>query len=315
MNPNDPDYRKNYDNLSYIIDRNYRPLYNATSSAYNIAKKTINKTKSALGLSRALYNIGTIDNSNQVAFARRAVTKNIKTLVMTYLQLLTYTDILEKQSKLYYDMYMLTLKNHALGTVTSHDVAESIDTYENAKTNYKKTYATLRNVKEQIVINLGYKISDMDKLNFVEPEVDLDYILSIDFESDKKRAYTSNSAYTSISISEKDRKLPGSTGEEILNKRQEYASSKVINEFEAIYDDLQSKMLSYEGSLYLSQVAMINEEANKRKLTTNLISELEYKGLEVQNLGNILEVKTAKYNLINAANEYYYGALGHITLS
>ena len=47
----------------------------------------------------------------------------------------------------------------------------------------------------------------------------------------------------------------------------------------------------------------------------NLISELEYKGLEIQNLGNILQVKTAKYDLINATNDYYYGALGHITLS
>ena len=315
LNPNDPNYERDYKSLTDIIDKSYRPLYNATNSAYNTAKKTINKTKSALGLSRALYNIGTVDNSNQVAFARREVTKNIKTLIMTYLQLLSYTDILEKQSKLYYDMYKLTLKNQDLGIATSYDVVESIDRYENAKANYKKTNTTLKNVKEQIAINLGYKISDLDKLSFVEPEVDLNYILSINFEEDKERAYTSNSVYTSISLNDKDRKLPGSTGEDILQKRQVYASNKVINEFEDIYNNLQSKILAYEGSLYLSQIAMINDGANKRKLSTNLISELEYKGLVIQNLGNILQVKTAKYDIINAANEYYYGALGHITLS
>ena len=311
----DPDYQANYDKLSEEIEKKYRPQYNATSSAYNMAKQTINQTKTALGLSRALYNIGNVDNSNQVAFARRAVTKSIKSLVMTYLQLLSYTDILEKQSKLYYDMYMLTLKNQTLGLATSYDVANSIDTYESAKASYKKTNTTLKNLKEQIAINLGYKISDIDKLNFVEPEVDLNYILSINFEDDKKRAYTSNSAYTSISLNDKDRRLPGSTGEEILHKRQEYTSNKVINEFENVYNNLQSKMLAYEGSLYLSQIAMINNSANQRKFSTNLISELEYKGLEIQNLGNILQVKTAKYDLINATNDYYYGALGHITLS
>ena len=315
LKADDPDFDVKYNALTNVIENNYRPLYNATSSAYSTANKTINKTKTALGLSRALYNIGTIDNSNQVAFARREVTKNIKMLVMTYLQLLSYSDILEKQSKLYYDMYKLTLKNQELGLSTSYDVVESIDRYENAKSNYKKTNTTLNNIKEQIAINLGYKISDIDKLSFVEPEVDLDYILSINFEDDKTRAYTSNSSYTSISLNDKDRKLPGSTGEEILQKRQEYTSNKVTNEFEAIYNNLQSKMLSYEGSLYLSQVAMINDSANKRKFTNNLISELEYKGLELQNLGIILQVKTAKYDLINATNDYYYGALGHITLS
>lgn len=315
LNITDPNFENDYNELTDEIEKKYRPQYDATIKAYNTAKGTINKTKTALGLSRALYNIGTVDNSNQVAFARRAVTKSIKTLVMTYLQLLTYTDILEKQSKLYYDMYKLTLKNQALGLATSYDVSDSLDTYENAKNSYKKANTTLKNVKEQIVINLGYKISDIDKLNFVEPEVDLDYILSINFEDDKKRAYTSNSAYTSISLSDKDKKLPGSTGEEIFHNRQDYTSNKVINEFEDIYNNLQAKMLAYEGSLYLSQIVMINEDANKRKFTSNLISELEYKGLEIQNLGNILQVKTAKYDLINATNDYYYGALGHITLS
>ena len=56
-------------------------------------------------------------------------------------------------------------------------------------------------------------------------------------------------------------------------------------------------------------------QANLRKFQNNLISELEYKGLEIQNLANTLQVKTAKYDLINATNDYYYAALGHITLS
>ena len=64
----------------------------------------------------------------------------------------------------------------------------------------------------------------------------------------------------------------------------------------------------------LKEICDINDEADKRKLENNLVSELEYKGLELQNLSNKLQVKVAKYNLINAINEYYYAALGDITI-
>lgn len=306
---------KRYKELDELINNTLRPAYNGILSSYTVANITINNTRSALGLSRALYNIGNVDNNNQVAFARRTVTKAIKSLVMTYLQLSVYTEVLDKQSKLYYDMYILKLKNQSLGLATAVDVEDSINAYETAKNDAKKMRTTLNNVKEQIALNLGYKISDIDKLEFKEPEVDMNYILSINFEDDKTRAYTSNSSYKSIALNDKDKKLPQSTGEELLHKREEYTSSKIINEFENIYYNLQSKMLSYEGSLYLAEMVNINEQANLRKYQNNLVSELEYKGLEIQNLANTLQVKTAKYDLINATNDYYYGALGHITLS
>ena len=290
---------------------NYSGMYVEALTMY----KTMTMTKSALGLSRALYNIGNVDNNNQVAFARRAVTKTIKSLVLTYLQLSSYAEILEKQSKLYYDMYVLKNKNLTLGLATSLEVKESLDAHENAKTSFKTTKTTLTNLKEQIAINLGYKVSEVDKLVFVEPEVDLASINSVNFEEDKKRAYTSNSAYNSVSLSDKDKKLPQSTGEEIFFKRQDYNAEKVITEFENIYRNLQAKIFAYEGSIYLTQIVALNESANLRKFNNKLISELEYKGLEIQNLANALQVKTAKYDLINAYNDYYYGALGHITIS
>ena len=299
-----------YDNLTALIS-NYSKMYIATLTQY----KTIKATKSALGLSRALYNVGNVDNNNQVSFARRAVTKSIKSLVMTYLQLSSYTEVLEKQSKLYYDIYVLKKKNLELGLSTQIEVKQSLDTYETSKQTYNATKTTLKNVKEQIAINLGYRISEIDKLEFIEPIVDLDSINAIDYDKDKEKAYTSNVAYKSVTLNDKDRKLPGSTGEDLLHKRQDYNAEKVITEFENIYRNLQAKVFEYEGSIYLQQIVSINEAANYRKFTNNLISELEYKGLEIQNLANSLQIKISKYNLINAYNDYYYGALGHITIS
>lgn len=314
LDKSDPDYKKKYDAITDQIN-SYKNMYSTTKVTYSVANNTINKTKSMLKLNTALRNIGTLDNNTRIAFARRSVTKAITSVVLTYLQLSEYAEILEKQTNLYYDMYLLKKKNYELGLATAIDVSTSLDQYEDAKNSFKTTETTLKNVKEQVAINLGYKVSDMDKLVFVEPVVDFDYISSINFDDDKTRACTSNSAYTSIKLNDRDRKLPQSTGEDILHKRQEYTSNIIIAEFENIYDDLLAKKLLYDSSMYLKEICDINDEANKRKFDSNLVSELEYKGLELQNLSNKLQVKVAKYNLINATNAYYYAALGDITIS
>ena len=116
------------------------------------------------------------------------------------------------------------------------------------KKTLNSTKNTYRNVKEQIAINLGYELKDIDKLVVLEPNVDLTYIDSINFEDDRDRAYTSNSAYTAIFISKKDKKYPGSTGEELFNKRQTYTAEKVVTEFENIYENLKAKRLLYDLS-------------------------------------------------------------------
>ena len=314
LDKKDPDYANKYKELTVQIETS-KVYYNTAKKSYDVANATITGTKSMLGLNKVLYNIGNIDNNNKVAFARRSVAKAITSVVLTYLQLSDYTNILEKQTNLYYDMYLLKKKNYDLGLATANDVSTSLDTYERTKSTYKSTETTLKNVKEQVAINLGYKVSDMDELIFVEPEPDLAYLASIDFESDKTIAYTSHSSYNDIKLSDKDKKLPQSTGETLFHVRQDYMASTIIAEFESIHSNLISKKYAYDASLYLKEICDINDEADKRKLENNLVSELEYKGLELQNLSNKLQVKVAKYNLINAINEYYYAALGDITIS
>lgn len=310
MSKTDPRYNE----IDALV-KNYQNMYLTTKATYNATNKTINATKTALGLGRALYNIGNVDNNTQISFARRAITKSLTMAVLSYLQLQTYVYILEKQTNLYYDIYKLNEKNFELGLATSLEVSESLSTYENTKNTMRTTKTTMTNVKEQIASNLGYKLSDINKLNFIEPEVDMTYIASINLEEDKKRAYTSNSSYQSITLSDKDKKFPQSTGEELLHKRLNYVSDKISTELETYYEKLSAALMSYEASTYLNQVCSMSEAANLRKLQNELVTELEYKGLELQNLSNMLQVKIAKYNLINATNDYYYGTYGHIDIS
>lgn len=309
-----PDYPTKYETLTAQITT-YQYMHDVVKAQYDAGNKTINSTKTMLGLGKALYNIGNVDNNNQITYARDEIVKNLKSAILSYLELNTYVSILEKQSKLYYDMYSLYKKNYELGVSTANDVLNSFSTYENAKNTMTLTKTTMQSVKEQIANNLGYDLSELDKLVFVEPEVDFEYLDSIDFETDKKRAYTSNSQYYNLSLSDKDKKLPGSTGEALLHKRQDYISGKVIAEFDDVYNKLQSAILSYESSIYLNTICENNKESNKRKLDNNLVTELEYNGLVLQTLADELQIKSAKYSLIRAIDDYYYSALGHLNIT
>lgn len=313
LDKNDAEYKAKSDALIAEINK-YSIMYSNTKKYYDSTNNSISSIKSMLGLKNALYNIGNVDNNNKISYARRSITKAIKSIVLTYMQLTEYVNILEKQSDLYYDMYLLNKKNYELGTATAYDVSSSLDNYESVKSSLNSTKNKLKNVKEQIAINLGYKLSDIDKLVFVEPHVDLDYINNIDFDKDKITAYNSNSNYTSISLSDKDKRLPQSTGENLYHRLQEYMSSVLMAELENIYKKLIAKELNYESSLYLYEICVLNENSNKIKYETNLVSELEYNALTLQNLSNMLQVKVAKYDLINAINEYYYAVLGDITI-
>lgn len=286
--------------------------YNATMAIYRTTNATIQSTVANLGLRSALYNIANVDNNTAISLARDQIVKSLSSVILTYLQLNSYVDILEKQTKLYKDMYELTYKNLGMGLATEVDVKNAIDTYEKSKATYNINKTTLRNVKEQICINLGYSLDDIDKLVFVEPEIDYRYLDSIVFDNDKSRAYNSNSTYLAVKMSDKDKLYPGSTGEKLFYDRQNYYAEKVTNGLEDLYAKLNAALLSYKASYILNSVCSKTEDANKRKLETNLVSKLEYDSLELMNLGDKLTVSVAKYDLINAINNYYYGTMGQV---
>lgn len=286
--------------------------YKTNMAYYSASITATTKTLSSLNHKSALYRIANVDNNTQVTLARNTVCKKIRSAILSYLTLKEYVNILEKQTNLYYNMYELNVKNNTLGLATDVEVSSSLDNYEDAKATYKKTKNTMNNVLEQIADNLGYKITDIDKINFVDPEIDFDYITNIKIEDDRDKSYNSNALYKAIQIPDKDKKLPGSTGENLYRERQKQTSEKIIIQLEALYQNLQAELLNYDSSKTLKEICDINEAANKRKFDNNLVSELEYDALELQNLSNKLTVVQAKYNLIEATDNYYYATCGII---
>ena len=162
-----------------------------------------------------------------------------------------------------------------------------------------------------IAINLGYEKKDFDRLVFVEPEIDYTYLYEVSPSSHYEQAYNSNTVYNNIRTSGRsDKKLPGSTGDAIKEESLKQAKNKIINKLDYLFDTMKTSFYLYSESKYLSEIIKLNEEANKRKYDTNLVSDVEYEGLRVQNEANIMSLKTMKYDLIKNAINYKYAILG-----
>lgn len=272
---------------------------------------SVSLSQAALGYGSAVRMINNIDNNSSMQMLNNTLSKSLINAFLSYKELEFYETILDKQVLLYTDMLSLYHKNYLLGINTSEEVRQYLINLENAKKTRHNIKATKKNVKEMIAINLGYERKDFDKLVFVEPEIDATYLFETSASSHYEQAYNSNSAYNTIRTSGRsDKKLPGTTGEELKNKRLEATKEKIINKLDSLYDILHISVYTYNATEYLNEVVKLNDEANLRKLQNNLVSNLEYRGLEIQNDANKMKVKTAKYDLIKNSVNYHYAILG-----
>lgn len=292
----------------------YDAYYKATMDGYNSGLKTIHATELMLGHATSRAKAANVDKYPAVSAARRQVTSAMKGALLSYLKLDYTLRVLQEQEVLNKFMYDTYLRNFKEGTATALEVSSKLSAYEKSKITFKTTYNLYMSVKEQICINLGYNLEDINNLKIEEPEVDVDYITHINVDEDRQKAYNSNQAYSGIHMSSKDMKFPGSTGEAIYNKKREYMANKVIIAFEDTYQKLQAAIWTYDGGKYLDEITQLNDRANDRKKDNNLVSEVEYKALKLQNVAYKLEVRNAKYDLIQATIDYQEATMGNLNI-
>ena len=285
-------------------------------SQLNVAVSTINATSTQLstavgGFTNALRIIGTLDTNRNLVYVKDLLSKNMISAFLSYKQLEFYMEVLNKQTKLYQDMYDIYLENYKLGLSTATEVQQYLLNLENTKTTYRQMKTTISNVKSLLAINLGYDLDDMDKLIFAEPEVDFNYISSINIEQDKNDAVNGNNDYLTLrDAGMSNKKLPGSTSEKIYYDLLNEKKDKILVSIDSLYSNLVNKRFLYESSLFLDEIVRITKDSNMRKKQIDLVSNTEYDGLYVKNLANEMNVKIAKYNLISAINSYSYAVLG-----
>ena len=282
----------------------------------NVGLATINATTTSLssatsGYNKAIRFSNRMNNNSNIITVRKQLAKAMSSAFLSYKQLETVVNIYELQVGLYRDIYLLNQKNATLGIATTKDVIHSRTTFLNAQKSLNEYKDTMKNVKELLCINLGYKITDIDKLNFVEPEVDINYMASIVPSNDYENAYNSNSTYISFKSSGKNNsKLPQSSTQANYETGLNNIKMKVISKLEYLFSQITVANMKYQSSKIDEEILALSMKNTDRMKNEDLVSNNELSGLQIKNLSKKLDVIMAKLNLITAINEYKYAAYG-----
>lgn len=289
----------------------------ALPSKNGVYSSTVKSLQSAIsGYTKAYLLLKRIDNNINLINAKNQITKAMSTAIISYKQLEHVIKIYEEQVKLYDEIYKLHQKNALLGISTSKEVKKSQLDLENAKKDlfsYKNTY---KHLKEVITLNLGYSLKDIDKLKFIDPVINEEYVNQINPVNDYQQACYSNSIYDSYRAGgHKNKKLPESTGKQVYDNILKNTEEKIITAIDKLYSNVIATKKKYEISEYDRETLTLNNNKAYNMKTNDLASNVEYIGLKVQNYATELNIATAKYDYINAINNYYYGSLGIVDIN
>ena len=271
-------------------------------SGYKSAMQTMNRT---MGMLQRTVQIAGIE------YIKDTLAKSLTEAFLSYKQLEYYETLVQEQVNMYKRIYDVYKNNVALNVSTELDLSNAKYNMDNAIDTYNTLKSTKDNVKDQICVNLGYSLSDEDKLIFVEPTLDLQKILSINIQDDYEHAYNSSKNYQSIEqtvLAQKNRS--DSTRRAIYDKYVDETKQNIINNLDSLYANLQAAYKVYEGSLILKEAYDIDVLSAKSKKAQGLVSEAEGLGLDLQNISTAMIIATAKYDLIKAYYAYYYGTYG-----
>ena len=258
----------------------------------------------------------TLDSNNgTLVLKMESLIKVIKNEVVSYLAARDRYLRLKEQSELY--KKMLTLEEQSLrnGLSTALNFNNASLESENARQQLLASETEMNRLKSSVAKYLGYNIGDVDKLNFIEPEIDITKIASINYDEDLQKMLMSNSNYIGA-ITKGDEgsngssKLPGSTGEDIYNRKMRMAKDNAEITFENEFATLINKCRLYVSNLtYLSKIANLREADNNTKYQSKLISEIDYIRNNINVIKDRADVASSKYELMKAYNDYYYDVL------
>lgn len=254
-------------------------------------------------------------NNSTLILKNESLTKTIKNEILNYLSAKDIYERAVKQNELYEKLLMVEMQNFKVGLSTALTYNNANLASDNAKQQMQSAKINMDNYKTNVAKYLGYKLSDIEKLVFIEPNVDIEKITNINYDEDLNKMLTSDSNYIAALIagdegSNGSSKLPASTGADIYNRKVRMAKDTVEINFERVFANLINKCRLYVSNItYLSKIANIREADNNSKYNSGLISEAEYLRNNIQIIKDRGDVSDSKYELLKAYNDYYYDTL------
>lgn len=258
----------------------------------------------------------TLDSNNGTLIVKmESLLKIIKSEVLNCLAARDKYLRLKEQNELYKRLCALEEQSFKEGLSTALSYNNANLEAENARQQLLAAETEMNRLKSSVAKYLGYKLNDADKLTFVEPEIDIAKIASINYDEDLQKMLMSNSNYIGAITkgdegSNGSNKLPGSTGEDIYKRKMRMAKDNVEISFEKEFANLINKCRLYvSNASYLSKIANLREADNNSKYQSKLINETEYIKNNINVLKDRADVASSKYELLKAYNEYYYDTL------
>ncbi|MCQ2609632.1 MAG: hypothetical protein MJ151_02415, partial [Lachnospiraceae bacterium] len=244
---------------------------------------------------------------NKIDLAKNQLLKGMVTGLIGCKQLEYYENLTKRQVDLYNRQYEIVKNNISLGLSTEKDREEAKLTLDTTIDSYNALKAQKDDAKNQLTVNLGYNMSDIDKVIFNEPEIDYEKILSIDPKNDYDRACYSNPTYQSIQANVQSSKNRGDDYTlNIYNKYKDEYRQKITNNLDAMYANLVYTYQVYDSMKPMIEAYEMDVRSLKTMKEQGLVSEPEAIGLDAKNMATEFNIQRAKYALISAYYDYYF---------
>ena len=290
------------------------------SPSYNMSKTDVINTgiinSGMRGSDTTNITSNTIDSNNSTLVLKmESLNQIIRNEILNYLSTYNKYITASKQTELYDKLLSVEMQNLKNGLSTALTYNNASLAADNAKQQLQTAKVQMENYKASVAKYLGYNLNDIDKLVFIEPNVDIEKITLINYDEDLNKMLISSSNYINTLVagdegSNGSSKLPGSTGADIYNRKVRMAKDTVEIDFEKLFANLINKCRLYVSSIsYLSKIANIKEADNNSKYKSGLVSEAEYINNGIQVLKDRSDVLDSKYELLKAYNEYYNNTL------
>lgn len=280
---------------------------------------TINQLNAGIGQKKylpsmyyALYRVNDAARIAGLSSVNDQLTKAMTEAILGYCQLNYYVKVLEKLIALDERKIKLYEKSIDLGSATKLDLLDAKKIYSSDLSNYNAIKDQKDSVKRTILLNLGYdQINDFDKVNIIEPSINIESLAFISPINDYAHAYNSNNAYLDAQKDNQSRR--NNFDETIKTIRDNYKNQyrdKIIANLDLKYAYLASAYKNYEASKLDKEAHSLDIEAAKRKKELNLVSDLEAIGLDIQNIQLDMQINQANYDLIKAYYDYHFATFG-----
>ena len=246
----------------------------------------------------------------QFSQAEATLVKTAQSMYPTYYQLSYNMDQLNANLSVAEIAYQGAQVQKELGLCTDNDVADALYNVTSIKNSISSLENQMVSLKQEFCKLVGKDFNE--EITFGElPEVDYEYIASIDLYQDIDKALNNN-----YSVKNKQNAMsnygPGSTYE--TRRADLYALNaerdNVRTAMNSTYLDIQTK----QTELTAAQEKLANAELQMKQIeeqyALGLISKLEYEQKKLSYVSEEIACKTAETSLLDAVNTYKWTLAG-----